>query len=788
MQSREEGSALNDIRDFEPLWGEWRSVRLLGQGAYGKVYLMEKVEMGTRYYAAVKHISLPAESGESEALYAEGLVSDAETLNDYYQQVLESLMTEINVNYRLKGNTNIVSYEEHRVIPKQGEPGYDIFIKMELLTSLHEYIRHNAMTVGDVVKLGEDICTALTVLRREKVIHRDIKPGNIFVNSGGDYKLGDFGVARTMERTVSSMSVKGTFSFMAPEVARGEDGDYRLDLYSLGLVLYRLLNSNRGPFLPPAPERVTHEMNNQAQRRRMQGEALPPPALADEALAAIILKACAYAPADRWEDAAQMGRALADYRQSIGPETAGRVVLDRSQEGAPAGRSLRSAATERPLSVEDAAPAGEETAREKTPLPPEAEESPVEEEKTDLLPEEEPTLLQDEEETALLPGEEDTVFLPGEEATVFLPGEEKTVFLPETPPAAPARKKNWIPIAAAGAAVVIAAVVGVAVLSGQGGGTPETPPAAVEVSPTPAPTAAPIAWRDPVLAAGIRSALGVTDGEPTREQLESLEELRLTGSSGTITSLEDLALLPSLNTLDLSGHTLESYDFPEGMGALRALNLTGCGCTDLSFLEGEQMAGLVNLALGNNQVTDLTPLAGLSQLSYLDLSGNPVTDLTPLAGLTGLTTLVANDLAVTDWSPVAGIAAVQGMPAPTPTPAATPSPTPRATRRPTYTSTPRPTPTPVPTPTPAAPTPTVIAVTSVQISQSSALLEVGGTLRLSAQVAPSNATNRQITWSSSNPSVARVDASGNVTAVGGGTTTITASCGGHSASCAVSVG
>ena len=50
---------MRDIREFEPLWGEWRSVRLLGQGSYGKVYLAEKVELGKHYYSAIKYIPIP---------------------------------------------------------------------------------------------------------------------------------------------------------------------------------------------------------------------------------------------------------------------------------------------------------------------------------------------------------------------------------------------------------------------------------------------------------------------------------------------------------------------------------------------------------------------------------------------------------------------------------------------------------------------------------------------------------------------------------------------------------
>jgi len=203
---------------------------------------------------------------------------------------------------------------------------------MELLTNLRDRIRDDELTVLDVVKVGEDICRALTVLRRERIIHRDIKLSNIFINSSGDYKLGDFGAAWTVGQSVSSTSVKGTFSYMAPEVAMGNSFDYRADIYSLGLVLYRMMNKKRSPFLPLPPQSITHELSMIALERRLQGESLPPPAWADEELARIILKACAYRVEDRWNSAEEMGKALVEYRTSMSSKLLGLVVTNAEFE------------------------------------------------------------------------------------------------------------------------------------------------------------------------------------------------------------------------------------------------------------------------------------------------------------------------------------------------------------------------------------------------------------------------------------------------------------------------
>ena len=322
---------MRDIHSFEPFWNEWYLVRPLGQGSYGTVYLAEKESFGEKYYSAIKHIPIPPKQSQADELLAEGVISSPEEARNYYIQMVNDLMSEINVNYRLKGHTNIVSYEEHQIIERTDSPGFDLFIKMELLTSLTDYMRSHPFTVSDVIRLGIDICKALTVLQREHIVHRDIKPANIFVNDGGDYKLGDFGVARTMDKTVSSMSVKGTFAYMAPEVARGLDGSYSVDIYSLGLVMHKLLNYNRAPFLPLPPAMVSYADNQEAQRKRLQGTPIPLPGLGPELLGRIIQQCCAYRPEDRWKNPGAMQYALEQLQQELPAQVLAQVVSDTSR-------------------------------------------------------------------------------------------------------------------------------------------------------------------------------------------------------------------------------------------------------------------------------------------------------------------------------------------------------------------------------------------------------------------------------------------------------------------------
>jgi len=303
---------MSDIRMFSPLWGNWEIVSKLGEGSFGSVWKIRRPWLDGRFYeAAVKHISIPKDESEFQHLLDEGVFASRESAARYYQDMLQSLLEEIDTMHTLQGYTNIVSYEDHDIIPKEDGIGYDIFLRMELLTPLTVRMREQ-MTTKDVVHLGIDISTAIDVLNRYHLVHRDIKPQNIFVNATGDYKLGDYGTARAMESAVTAMSRKGTYNYMAPEIYRNQPADSRVDMYSLGLVMYRLMNGNRLPFLPLSGN-VSSEMNENAMLRRFSGEPLPPPKYADAALSGIILKACAFRPEDRYINAQELKQALEAY-------------------------------------------------------------------------------------------------------------------------------------------------------------------------------------------------------------------------------------------------------------------------------------------------------------------------------------------------------------------------------------------------------------------------------------------------------------------------------------------
>lgn len=192
--------------------GEWKIVKFLGAGQYGKVYEIQRTDFGNTYRAALKIITIPQSAEEVTEMKAAGM-NDAETSN-YFKTVAEDFVREFTLMEKLKGYTNIVCYEDHQIIPDDDGIGWTILIRMELLTSLTRYISEKQMTKRDVIKMGIDLCKALELCQRVNIIHRDIKPANIFVSEMGEYKLGDFGVARIVENTMSGRT--GTDTYMAP--------------------------------------------------------------------------------------------------------------------------------------------------------------------------------------------------------------------------------------------------------------------------------------------------------------------------------------------------------------------------------------------------------------------------------------------------------------------------------------------------------------------------------------------------------------------------------------------
>ena len=305
--------------DISKIWPGWEiEGKPLGRGSYGVVYKIVRRGYDMESYAAVKVITIPQNESEVDTLIAEGLSKEA--TKSYLEEVVRDFISEIRLMESFKGVQNIVSVEDYEVVEKEDEIGWVIYIRMELLTPFYTYIKGKTLSEREVIKLGTDICSALELCEQRNVIHRDIKPQNIFVNQFGHFKLGDFGIARTLENVTSGLSQKGSPYYMAPEVARGTRYDSTVDIYSLGIVLYQLLNKNRLPFLDTERQMMNPNERIKALNRRMEGELLPAPCEASPAVAEVILIACDPKPSKRFCSAQEMKAALISASGDILPQ------------------------------------------------------------------------------------------------------------------------------------------------------------------------------------------------------------------------------------------------------------------------------------------------------------------------------------------------------------------------------------------------------------------------------------------------------------------------------------
>ena len=294
------------------VWPEWELIEKIGEGSFGKVYKAKRTERGRSFYSAIKIISIPASKGELDSVRSE--MNNEQSTREYFRNLVEDCIQEIYTMEHFCGNSHVVSFEDFKVVEYLDEIGWDISIRMEYLTSFMDYCTGKELTEKEVIKLGCDLAMALIYCRKLNIIHRDVKPENIFVSRFGDFKLGDFGIAREQAHTMSNMSKKGTYSYMAPEIYKGEKYDSSIDIYSLGIVLYKLMNQNRLPFLSLDKQLITYRDKETALARRMAGEKMPVPVNASAAFSHIILKACAYEPGTRYRKPEDMLRDLEKLR------------------------------------------------------------------------------------------------------------------------------------------------------------------------------------------------------------------------------------------------------------------------------------------------------------------------------------------------------------------------------------------------------------------------------------------------------------------------------------------
>ena len=164
-------------RELAEIWPEWSAVKFLGKGASGAVYEIHRSVRSNLEKAAMKVLRVPKSEAEIEQLHFQGM--DLQNTEEYYARHVDNIQNEIRIMQGFIGNSHIVSYEDYSICKREDAIGWDIYIRMELLTGLQKYIKNNPLDEKAVIKLGADILQGLWDCHKSGIIHRDIKPGNI---------------------------------------------------------------------------------------------------------------------------------------------------------------------------------------------------------------------------------------------------------------------------------------------------------------------------------------------------------------------------------------------------------------------------------------------------------------------------------------------------------------------------------------------------------------------------------------------------------------------------------
>lgn len=306
---------------YEKALGDWKICEKIGTGSGGRtsVYRIEKRNNTYTEENALKVINITDEPGIYDRLSDEQCAAYQKEL-DRRKQNAES---ELEIMHTLRDVPEIVDFHEHKFVDWQEEErfGCDLLIRMDCLECLRAKDGQLTVKPAEAVSVGISMCAALSACHNHEpcIIHRDVKPENIFRKGKNRYQLGDLGIARTMGTSSRLSTYACTEPYAAPEILDNKPYTRTADIYSLGVMLYEICNDGCLPFSKSQYDKQT------SIEERVKQELTTPPKNADDRLAAIILKACAKNPKDRWQSAQEMQNALQDpYTTQIGHSGGGK--------------------------------------------------------------------------------------------------------------------------------------------------------------------------------------------------------------------------------------------------------------------------------------------------------------------------------------------------------------------------------------------------------------------------------------------------------------------------------
>ncbi|HLB46690.1 MAG TPA: protein kinase [Anaerolineales bacterium] len=294
--------------------GRYQIVELLGRGGMAEVY--KAYQKSLDRYVAIKLMH--------------AFLSEDKDFFERFNREAKNVAT--------LSHANIIQIHD---FDHEGETYYMVMEFVDggtLKDRLEQLTQGQRLPLDEAVRITQDVGSALAYSHKRGMIHRDVKPANVMIDSTGHVKLTDYGIAKILSgaKFTASGSILGTPAYMAPEQGLGQPGDARSDIYSLGVILYRLV-TGRLPYDADTPIAIIlKHVNEDLPLPRVINPELP------KGIENVIVKALAKDPAQRYQSVDDMLRDLdnLDAAEHI------QLPADSTVASRPGDRTIRTALPE----------------------------------------------------------------------------------------------------------------------------------------------------------------------------------------------------------------------------------------------------------------------------------------------------------------------------------------------------------------------------------------------------------------------------------------------------------